>query len=145
MLSLDVNDPVVALLGDLGLMTIESKASLNADNPAWTAPEALKSNNFTKKSDVYSFAIVLYELVTRTFPFSEFECRFFYQQMDIICEGLRPNLPPGIPPALASLIVSCWDHQPNNRLSFDEIVEELDALERQGGCFLSFPCQPRLP
>eukprot|EP00953_Heterococcus_sp_UTEX-ZZ885_P026998 14538-Heterococcus_DN1.PRE.1 len=45
-----------------------SKTDLNCGTPAWTAPEVLSSHTFTKESDVYSYGIVIWEVLHAAHP-----------------------------------------------------------------------------
>jgi serine/threonine protein kinase len=66
---------VVAKVSDFGLST-EAELALEfrgavVDNPTWTAPEILSKKKFTIKVDVYSFGVILWEMITRKFFFGE--------------------------------------------------------------------------
>ena len=67
--------PTVAKVADFGLSSRlfattvkETEENRRVDNPVWTAPEIVSECPFTEKSDIYSFGIILWELVTREFP-----------------------------------------------------------------------------
>lgn len=102
----------------------------------WRAPEILQgldsaSNQedqpcITQASDVYSFGMVCYEVVTGRRPFEE--------EMDLvplhnlygqIKAGERPNLPKGLNSDLADMIRRCWQQDPKERPCFGDICEEL--------------------
>jgi Protein tyrosine and serine/threonine kinase len=134
--TLDANAPVVAKISDFGL----SKAGVGAVcgvrevlNPAWLAPEAMpiRGAKYTCESDVYSYAIILWELCTRQHPFAEFEFRFESSLEDaIVRDGIRPTVPDEVRaerPQLAKLIARCWHNDPQRRPTFSKIVQQLDA------------------
>jgi serine/threonine protein kinase len=100
----------------------------------WRAPEillALKNGNcsrepFTQKSDVYSFAMTCYEVITGRMPFEDHD-RWDY---DIVLRGGRPTMP-GDPFSVFNILVTrCWHQDPTKRPSFAEIVEDLIASSR---------------
>eukprot|EP01090_Pellita_catalonica_P017809 TRINITY_DN5494_c0_g1_i1.p2 TRINITY_DN5494_c0_g1~~TRINITY_DN5494_c0_g1_i1.p2 ORF type:complete len:132 (+),score=12.70 TRINITY_DN5494_c0_g1_i1:41-436(+) len=59
--------------------------------PAWSAPEVLRNERYTQKADVFSFAIVLWECVTRKKPYDGMPP--FRVICDVGQNGLRPPLP----------------------------------------------------
>ncbi|KAE8125119.1 hypothetical protein FH972_019954 [Carpinus fangiana] len=107
------------------------------------APEILKKETQTEKSDVYSFGVSINELLTGVVPYTDLraeaqahtvlEMNYTEQQLTaaVVSGGLRPvlaGLELGAPSSLLSLIQRCWDANPQNRPSFDEIVVELDSV-----------------
>ena len=98
-------------------------------NPYYKAPEYFKRIGCGVKSDVYSFAMVLYELVTLKHPFEKYtKLDFEAFEKNVIMEGERPTFNNGVSPALKSLIRSCWDEVANHRPSFAEIVKQLEKI-----------------
>ena len=97
----------------------------------YMAPEVLKKNNYTEKADIYSYAIVLIELLTGNKPYGAEECSQMNQAQlmyHIIENNLRPSLE-GLHPSLQQLISDCWNIDPNLRPSFAEIVVRLKRLK----------------
>jgi tRNA A-37 threonylcarbamoyl transferase component Bud32 len=93
--------------------------------PCYTAPEILRNAHYTTKADVYSFAVVLWELVTREEPFSGMPP--FQVIFAVGTKGARPEIPSWCPPELAKLIQMCWADDPNQRPSFNQIIEYLES------------------
>jgi serine/threonine protein kinase len=95
----------------------------------YMAPEVMRMEEFNYKADVYSFGLILYELLTGQEPFLEFtELDPFYQAVCI--NHLRPEFPSslGLPLQLVSFVERCWDKDPRRRPSMDEVLTELDML-----------------
>eukprot|EP01113_Clastostelium_recurvatum_P018179 TRINITY_DN21446_c0_g1_i1.p1 TRINITY_DN21446_c0_g1~~TRINITY_DN21446_c0_g1_i1.p1 ORF type:complete len:157 (-),score=10.96 TRINITY_DN21446_c0_g1_i1:342-812(-) len=83
------------------------------------APETLASNRgkCTSLSDVFSFGMVLYCMVTRSHPFPDETSPFIIGAN--IARGERPLIPPSVPCHLQRLLISCWDADPAKRPPFN--------------------------
>ena len=77
------------------------------------------------EGDVYAFGISLYELATRTPPFSRADPQLV---LSWIKDGQRPAVPARVPTALAALIGDCWHQDPAQRPAFTDIVKRLEAM-----------------
>ena len=112
------------------------------------APELLKNSEFNEKIDVYSFAIILWEILTFQPLFPEYgdsQGNLFLKHMTE--SNLRPQLPTNCPAPLSRLITSCWDENPANRPSFSQVStfpSPLPSLSFASPPFpsLSFPSLP---
>jgi serine/threonine protein kinase len=87
----------------------------------WMAPEVIRGAKYDEKADVYSFGIVLWELLTQLEPFKDFN--EYHLMTRVVIEGVRPRIPATCPTKLAQLIANCWDGNPENRPSFKTISE----------------------
>ncbi|XP_077996445.1 atrial natriuretic peptide receptor 1-like [Glandiceps talaboti] len=104
----------------------------------WTAPEILRLNfpppNGTQKGDVYSFAIIVYEIINRSFPFT-FDNVTPRDVVNRVRSGestpYRPTLPiedGDMGKGLVELMIHCWHEQPDQRPHFSKIRSELKKL-----------------
>ncbi|KAJ8613672.1 hypothetical protein CTAYLR_003118 [Chrysophaeum taylorii] len=100
----------------------------------YMAPELLDRYVFTEKCDVYSFAIVLYEILTRQYPLAGLSMPQIINK--VVEKKKRPNVPSNLPapPDLLDLMYRSWDHDPNLRPTFADIV----SLIKQEQPSLSF-------
>jgi hypothetical protein len=101
----------------------------------WSAPEALLGRRIpeaeTPALDVYSFAVVLFEIWTRSEPWREISTAGieFWSELQVsVTSGVRPQPPPGCEPAptgYCELMDACWRTESRERLSFAEIVPKI--------------------
>jgi len=103
------NNYVFSLISDLGLSRPVSEAKqgkLYGVLP-YVAPEILKGEPYTQSSDIYSFGIMTYELLTNTYPYADLNLDDTSLALKI-CQGLRPNLEQvRTPQLLKDLIIRC--------------------------------------
>src|SRR5690348_17141892 len=73
----------------------------------YTAPEVLKEQHFSTKSDVYAFGVILYEIWTQSRAYEEHLTPF--QVMECVTKGSRPIIPEDCPLWYRQLMIACWD------------------------------------
>ena len=113
--------------------------SIAVGTPMWMAPEVLQgAHGFAKYGplvDVYSFGIVMYEIGTGKMPYNDFDELFnsgemqAHELLDLIAEGTRPAVPPGIPPPYLALMCRCWSGDPSERPPFREARITVSQME----------------
>ena len=97
----------------------------------WMAPEVIRDDNaqINQKCDVFSYGMVLFELVTQKLPFEGMNDKLAMMEL---YNQKRPALPPSdaeCPPYLRCLIIACWAEEPHERPSFQEVCEVLDKKD----------------
>ncbi|KAM9504209.1 megakaryocyte-associated tyrosine-protein kinase isoform 4-T4 [Salvelinus alpinus] len=120
-----VSNEGVAKVSDFGLTKVDCKASDNAKLPVkWTAPEALKKEKFSTRSDVWSYGVLLWE----TFSYG----RQPYPKMSVkevkerVEQGYRMEAPEECPPSVYALMRGCWEAEPKKRPSFHKLQEKIE-------------------
>ncbi|XP_050524364.1 mitogen-activated protein kinase kinase kinase 7-like isoform X2 [Daktulosphaira vitifoliae] len=99
----------------------------NKGSAAWMAPEVFEGSNYTEKCDVYSWGIILWQVLTRLKPFNEIGGSA-YGIMWAVHKGTRPPIFEQCPRPFQELITTCWDQNPNIRPSIDHVVEVMRIL-----------------
>jgi hypothetical protein len=137
-------------VADFGLSKIKEKSATysiqtpNIGTTLWMAPEMIKHLNaeseaekldgdtmvlkYPFKSDVYSFAMVCYEILSGKLPWNLDE-KSLPEVKKKVLRGDRPQLPEHCPLLLKSLIERCWSQDASQRPDFNEICTELRHLK----------------
>lgn len=89
----------------------------------WMAPEVLRHESYSNMADVYSYAIVLWQLLTREDPYAN------VGQIEaagkVALEKARPPFPGGTPRVISDFVEICWNENPDDRWAFNEICDKL--------------------
>ena len=115
----DLKTTATATMGGAGL----------AGTPAFMAPELLEDNTFTEKSDVYSFAFVIFEIWSREQPWDGLQPAQIISK--VLVKKARPEAP-NMPDDLRKLMVRAWAHKPGARPSFREIAAAVRVSTPRG-------------
>ncbi|XP_026188787.1 protein-tyrosine kinase 6-like isoform X2 [Mastacembelus armatus] len=91
----------------------------------WSAPEAISHGRFSSKSDVWSFGILLHEIITYGgIPYPAFSNQEVYQQ---VTQGYRMPAPAKCPEFLYKIMLQCWSTEPTDRPDFKSLKVKLDS------------------
>jgi len=121
-----------AMISDYGISRAinfagsEGNMTLGVGTPIYMAPELLKegNKNYANEVDVYSFGIILWQLLTKKEPYTDFRGAIFDFVREIV-GGMRPVIDKRLDPKLNSLIERCWNGEPKPRPGFNEISKQL--------------------
>lgn len=92
----------------------------------WMAIESLQTQKFTTKSDVWSYGVLLWELLTRgASPYPDVDP---YDITHYLLKGRRLPQPQFCPDALYSIMLACWDPEPECRPTFSNLVTEVQHI-----------------
>jgi len=87
------------------------------------APEIANNYTYNLKADVYSFGVLLWEIVSLEIPFKDHSCDEVKKW--VVTYGQRPKCDKSWPEGLQILIKECWDANFRKRPNFKEIEERL--------------------
>eukprot|EP00252_Welwitschia_mirabilis_P006114 TRINITY_DN1682_c0_g2_i5.p1 TRINITY_DN1682_c0_g2~~TRINITY_DN1682_c0_g2_i5.p1 ORF type:complete len:175 (-),score=43.80 TRINITY_DN1682_c0_g2_i5:76-600(-) len=118
----------ICKVGDLGLSKIKQHTLVSGGvrgTLPWMAPELLNgsSSMVSEKVDVFSFGIVMWELLTGEEPYANMHYGAIIG--GIVSNTLRPSVPSWCDPAWRTLMEQCWSADPAERPSFTEIANRL--------------------
>ncbi len=130
-LNILLDDRLRAKLADFGLAKVKhetsSQSSIAKGTVLWMAPELFDDEpKMTAASDVYSFGMVLWELVTRALPYAKAPNQMVAARW--IEKGKKEEIPGDCPPELKKIIESCWETLPAKRPTAVQVAERLKPL-----------------
>nr|XP_061795667.1 tyrosine-protein kinase Lyn [Nerophis lumbriciformis] len=133
-----VSETLLCKIADFGLARVISDDEYTAKGGTkfpikWTAPEAINYSSFTIKSDMWSFGVLLYEVVTLgKIPYPGMTKA---EVMSSVQRGYRMQCPDNCPAELYNIMMSCWNSAPDDRPTFEYMQSVLDdyytSTERQ--------------
>lgn len=112
---------------DFGLSKEKKKENTNQTQeikgtPIYISPEIWEEKDYSNAGDVYAFAFIVYEIITGKKPNLG---KNWYQIQKMVTEGKRPEIDFCPSDAYSELIKRCWSQCPEDRPTFEQIVEEL--------------------
>ncbi|XP_065209731.1 plexin-A2-like [Planococcus citri] len=107
----------------------------------WMAPEALTHRRYTTQSDVWSFGVLLWEIMTfGAVPYSSYND--LEKLLKDIEAGYRMMKPKNCSTTIYSLMSKCWNYQPEERPDFTTIIEELNVILADYNAIIEHPDFP---
>ena len=125
-------------VADFGLARVKARATTMTGQMGtmqWMAPEVLSNCRYTEKADVYSFGVILWELVTRACPYEAETEGQIQAAMAVLKDGLRPRVPSTaemqpvrFPTPYVQLMEQCWAQDAAARPPFAEVLGSLEGM-----------------
>ncbi|CAL9110383.1 unnamed protein product [Musa acuminata var. zebrina] len=124
----------VVKVADFGVARVKAESGVMTAETGtyrWMAPEVIEHKPYDHKADVFSFGIVLWELLTAKLPYEYLTP--LQAAVGVVQKGLRPTIPKNTHSKLAELLGKCWQQDPANRPDFSEILEILQLIAKEVG------------
>ncbi|CAK9152334.1 unnamed protein product [Ilex paraguariensis] len=129
-LLMDENE--VVKVADFGVARVKAQTGVMTAETGtyrWMAPEVIEHKSYDHKADVFSFGIVLWELLTGKLPYEYLTP--LQAAVGVVQKGLRPTIPKQAHPKLAELLERCWRCDPTLRPDFSVITEILQQIAKE--------------
>ncbi|CAL1355461.1 unnamed protein product [Linum trigynum] len=125
-----VDENGVVKVADFGVARVQDRSGVMTAETGtyrWMAPEVIEHKPYNHKADVFSFGVMLWELLTGKVPYDNLTP--LQAAVGVVQQGLRPSIPKNTHPKLVELLDRCWDRDPCLRPEFSEILELLQNLQ----------------
>jgi len=104
------------------------------ENHRWHAPEVWTRNQKSPASDIFSFGLLMWSLLTEREPYNSFT----QKTANKISGGWRLPVPPSCPEEISQLVKRCWEMKPCDRILADELESDLGLLQGNDYSSVSF-------
>jgi len=111
-----------------------NKTGANVGPVRWMAPEAMRQRLYNKKTDIWSFGVVLYEIMTRKIPYYNEDVIFIATRVTLGELSLIPEVEKDqhlYPNRLVKIIKMCLNHSAQDRPVFDDVIEIFDEFSQE--------------
>lgn len=125
-----VDDSYNIKISDFGLCRVKAYSETmtgNCGTYQWMAPEILRNSYYNEKADVYSYGIVLWELISGECPYNGLDG--IQVAIGVLNDKIRPVIPLNCPLDYKELIIRCWSDDVNVRPSFSDIIKILEKMK----------------
>ncbi|KAL7155562.1 hypothetical protein ABFS83_03G083400 [Erythranthe nasuta] len=129
-LLMDENE--VVKIADFGIARVQLQSGIMTAETGtyrWMAPEVIEHKPYNHKADVFSFGVVLWELLTGKIPYAYLTP--LQAAVGVVQKGLRPSIPRHTHPLVVELLEKCWQQEPSLRPEFSEIIEILQHMAKK--------------
>ncbi|XP_050886590.1 serine/threonine-protein kinase STY46 isoform X12 [Lathyrus oleraceus] len=119
----------VVKVADFGVARLQDQSGIMTAETGtyrWMAPEVIQHKPYNHKADVFSFGIILWELLTRKLPYEDLSP--LQAAVGVVHKDLRPEIPRDAHPKLVELLHWCWHKDPSLRPEFSEVLKFLQHM-----------------
>ncbi|KAI4350242.1 hypothetical protein L6164_004715 [Bauhinia variegata] len=129
-----MDENCIVKVADFGVARVKAQSGVMTAETGtyrWMAPEVIEHKPYDHKADVFSFGVVLWELLTGKLPYEYLTP--LQAAIGVVQQGLRPTIPKATHPKFVALLERCWQQDPTLRPDFSEIIEILKQLAKEVG------------
>ncbi|KAK3038896.1 hypothetical protein RJ639_028618, partial [Escallonia herrerae] len=126
-----MDDNEVIKVADFGVARVQAQSGVMTAETGtyrWMAPEVIEHRPYDHKADVFSFGIVLWELLTGKLPYEQMSP--LQAAVGVVQKRLRPTIPSHTHPEIVELLESCWEQEPSLRPEFSQIIDTLQHIAK---------------
>ena len=124
-LNILLDDRLLPIICDFGLSRQDKDEEFKTKDvgtPHWMAPEMIETRTYSTKVDVYSFGMLMWEMLTESAPFKGMTTvQILYA---VLKRKERPAFPSITPKPMKNFINRCWHQDPDKRPTMEEIYRE---------------------
>ncbi|KAG0497048.1 hypothetical protein HPP92_001449 [Vanilla planifolia] len=122
----------VVKVADFGVARVKAQSGVMTAETGtyrWMAPEVIEHKPYDHKADVFSFAIMMWELLSGKLPYEYLTP--LQAAVGVVQKCLRPTIPRNTHPKLTALLETCWHQDPAMRPDFSEILDTLNLILKE--------------
>ncbi len=106
-----------------------------AGTVSWMAPEIIRHEPCSEKVDIWSYGVVLWEMLTCEAPYKNLDTNSIL--FGVGTNKLQLQIPPKFPDGVKLLLQQCWNLKPRNRPTFQQILKHLEIIQNTDILFKS--------
>ncbi|XP_054777381.1 serine/threonine-protein kinase STY46-like [Prosopis cineraria] len=129
-----MDENCVVKVADFGVARVKAQSGVMTAETGtyrWMAPEVIEHRPYDHKADIFSFGVVLWELLTGKLPYENLTP--LQAAIGVVQKGLRPTIPKNAHPKFVELLERCWQQDPTLRPDFSESIDILQQLVKEVG------------
>ncbi|XP_072993846.1 serine/threonine-protein kinase STY46-like isoform X1 [Typha latifolia] len=127
-----MDEKEVVKVADFGVARVKVQSGIMTAETGtyrWMAPEVIEHRPYDQKADVFSFGVLMWELLTGKIPYEHLTP--LQAALGVVQKRLRPTIPKNTHPKIAELLEKCWQHNPTQRPEFSEIIVTLQNIAKE--------------
>jgi len=120
-----LDESLVPRIADFGVSREKMGATATMTRigtPMYCAPEVLNNEHYSTSVDIYSYGMLVYVMTNRAAPWKKDNLTPIQIMMKVAIKKERPTIPSTCSPDIVHLITTCWDQDPKNRPTANDII-----------------------